>query len=263
MLVKSVPPNLLLLLIRFGLRVTNKSVLHIASFESRSLRHNFIGTEHALCALARLPDSRLHKFLMRRAADIRTIRHGVMDQDGLGPADRRCRPGILTPRLKKVIAIAADQASQAKHLTAPQSLFVAIVTEGQGVAIRVLKSLGFDTEQLQQEWPETAIPHRVPILRLKPGELVWYVHQTQGAKKPLAFVFSQKGAGYYIFDGQTGTYYNGRDQTWPDKFMEISKLGYEWLGDARSDGIVPDDWEPPEQDARRDGIVARIQNGEL
>lgn len=238
-------------------------MVHIASFESWSLRHNFIGTEHALCALARLPDSRLHEFLMRRGADIRTIRHGVTDVNGLGPAEQRRRPGILTPRLKKVIAIAADQASQAKQLTAPQSLFVAMVTEGQGVAIRVLKSLGFDTEQLQQEWPETVIPHRVPILRLKPGELIWYVHQTQGAKKPLAFIISQKGVGCYMFDGQTGTYYDGRDQTWPDKFVEITKLGYEWLGDARSHGIVPHDWEPPEQDARRDGIVARIQNGEL
>src|SRR4030095_17005252 len=114
------------------------------------------------------------------------------DVDGTGPAEQRRRPEILTPRLKKVIAIAAGQASQAKHLTAPQSLFVAIVTEGQGVAIRVLKSLGFDLEQLQHGWPEAAIPHSVPILRLKPGELIWYVHQTQGAKKPLAFIISQK-----------------------------------------------------------------------
>jgi len=237
-------------------------VLYVASFESLNLRHNFVGTEHVLCALARLPDSRLHGFLMRRGADLRTIRHGVMDVDGLGPADQRRRPETLTPRLKKVIAIAAVQASQAKHLTAPQSLFAGIVAEGQGVAIRVLKSLGFDPEQLQQGWPEAAIPHSVPVLRLKPGELIWYVHQTEGAKKPLAFILSSKGAGCYIFDGQTGTYYDGRDQTWPDKFIEITKLGYEWLGDARSHGIVPYDWEP-EQDARRDGIVTRIQNGEL
>jgi hypothetical protein len=172
-------------------------------------------------------------------------------------------PRLLTPRLKKVIAIAAEQAQQARHLTKPQSLFVAIINEGQGVAIRALKSLGFNLEQLLQAWPETAIPHCVPILRLKPGELIWYVHQTQGAKKPLAFILGHKGAGCYIFDGQTGTYYNGRDQTWPDKFMEISKLGYVWLADARSQGIVPNDWEPPEQDLRRDGIVTRIQNGEL
>ncbi len=261
--IKTMPPSLLLLLIRLGLPATNKRMLHIASFESWSLRHNFIGTEHALCALARLPDSRLHESLMRCSADIGTIRQGVIDVDGLGPPEQHRRPCILTPRLKKVVAIAADQAPQAKHLTSPQSLFVAIVTEGQGVAMRVLKSLGFDPEQLQQEWPETAIPHSVPLLRLKPGELIWYVHKTQGAKQPLAFIISRKGTGCYIFDGQTGTYYDGRDQTWPDKFMEISKLGYEWLGDARSHGIVPHDWEPPEQEARKDGIVAKIQNGEL
>jgi len=258
----SVPPNLLLLLIRLGLRATNERVLHIASFESRSLRHNFIGTEHALCALAQLPDSRLHEFFMRRGADICTIRHGVTDIDGLGPADQRRKPRILTPRLKKVIAIAANQAHQANHLTVPQSLFVAMVTEGQGVAIRVLKTLGFDLEQLQQIWPETATPHRVPILRFRPGELIWFVHRVHGAKKPLAFILDHK-AGFYVFEGQTGTHCTGLSETWPGKLSEITELGYIWLPDARSQGIVPTEWEPPEQDARKDGIIARIQNGEL
>src|SRR5260221_13458084 len=115
--IKSMPPNLLLFFIRLGLRATNKRVLRIASFESWSLRHNFIGTEHVLCALARLSDSRLHEFFMCRGADTSTIRHGVMDVAGLGPVEQRRRSSVLTPRLKKVIAIAADQASQAKHLT--------------------------------------------------------------------------------------------------------------------------------------------------
>jgi hypothetical protein len=213
--------------------------------------------------LAGLPDSRLREFFMRHGADISTVRRGVMDIDGLGPEGQSRQPTILTPRLKKVIAIARDQSSQVKHLTAAQSLFVAIASEGQGVAIRVLESLGFDLEQLRQVWPETATPHSVPILRLQPGKSIWYVHETQGMEKPLAFILGHKGAGCYVFDGEKGTYYDGCDQTWPDKFIEIRKLGYIWLPDARLRGIVPPEWEPPEQDARKDGVILRIEDGEL
>lgn len=256
------PPRLLLLLIRTGLPVTQERLMKIASLESRSMRHNFIGTEHALCALARLRDSRLHEFFMQGSIGIDDLRRGVIEVSGLGPTGQSRLPSILTPRLKKVIAIAAEQAPQAKHLTVPQSLFAAIITEGQGVAMRVLKALGYDREQLLQMWPEAAIPHSVPILRLKPRELIWFVHGAEGVNQSLAFVLDNK-AGVYIFDGRVGIHYTGREQSWVEKLMEITKSGYVWLADARSQGIVPDDWEPPEQDARKDGIVTRIQNGEL
>lgn len=260
--ITTMPPRLLLFFIRAGLAVTSKRLMKLASVESQSLRHNFIGTEHAMLALARLPDSRLNECFKQGGVGVDDLRRGVIEVTGLGPVGPSPVPSILTPRLKKVIAIAKEQAPQAKHLTVPQSLFVGIITEGQGTAMRVLKSLGFAPEQLLRMWPEAAIPHHVPIQRYKPRELLWFVHRAEGGKRPLAFVIDNK-AGVYIFEGGNGIHYTGPGHTWVDKLMEITNNGYVWLADARAERIVPDDWEPPEQDARRDGILARIQNGEL
>src|SRR5262245_21391819 len=107
------PPNLLLLLIRAGLPITNERVLQIGGAESRRLRHNFIGTEHVLCALARIPDLRVGQFFAERGAGIHNIRAGVVNAVGLGPPGSPPPWRVLTPRLKKVVAIAADQASEA------------------------------------------------------------------------------------------------------------------------------------------------------
>jgi len=142
------PPRLLLLLLRVGLPVTCNRVLRIASFESRNMGHPFIGTEHVLCALVRLPDSRLRQLFAQRGIGIETVRCGVTDVDGLGP--HHYSPRVMTPRLKKVLAIADSEAARAKHLTVPQSLLLGIVIEGRGVATRVLKSLDFDLTLLRE-----------------------------------------------------------------------------------------------------------------
>ena len=142
------PPRLLLFLLRVGFPITCSSVLRIASFESRNLGHNFIGTEHVLCALVRLPDSRLRELFAQRGIGIDAVRSGVTDVDGLGP--HHYVPKALTPRLKKILAIAESEAARAKHLSVPQSLLLGIVIEGGGVATRVLKSLGFDLTRLRE-----------------------------------------------------------------------------------------------------------------
>jgi ATP-dependent Clp protease ATP-binding subunit ClpA len=77
------PPRLALFLIRAGFPATVKQVLSIACFESRNLGHNFIGSEHVLCALVRLPDSRLQQIFGQRGAAIEIVRSGVVDVDTL------------------------------------------------------------------------------------------------------------------------------------------------------------------------------------
>jgi len=77
----NMPPGLVIFLIRVGFPATVKQLLSIACFESRNLGHNFIGSEHVLCALVRLPDARLRQILAQRDADIERIRRGVVDVD--------------------------------------------------------------------------------------------------------------------------------------------------------------------------------------
>jgi ATP-dependent Clp protease ATP-binding subunit ClpC len=145
------PPRLLLFLFRAGLSVTVDRVLSIACFESRNLGHNFIGSEHVLCALVRTPDLRIRHLLTQRDVDLEKIRSGVVSVDTLGPHQRSRQFRPMTPRLKRTLPIAESEATRLPHLSIPQSLFLGILIEGQGVAVRVLKQLRFDVGQLRHD----------------------------------------------------------------------------------------------------------------
>jgi ATP-dependent Clp protease ATP-binding subunit ClpA len=145
------PSRLTLFLIRAGFPATVKQVLGIAGFESRNLGHNFIGSEHVLCALVRLPDARLRQLFAHGDTDIERIRSGVVDVDTVGPHQhsRAFRP--MTPRLKRILPIAESERARLTHLTVPQSLLLGILIEGGGVGVRVLKALKFDLRQTRHD----------------------------------------------------------------------------------------------------------------
>ncbi len=155
----SVSPSLQLFLIRIGFPATVSRIMDIARFESRNLGHNFIGSEHVLCALVRLPDSRLCQLFAQRDADIEKIRSGVVSVDTLGSHQRSHKFRPMTPRLKRILPIAESEAARLRHLTVPQSLLLGIIIEGGGIAVRVLRSLKFDIGKMRQnlETPNTAL----------------------------------------------------------------------------------------------------------
>ncbi|MDR3456568.1 MAG: Clp protease N-terminal domain-containing protein [Verrucomicrobiae bacterium] len=143
-------PKLQLLLIRLGFPATVSRVMDIAAFESRNLGHNFVGSEHVLCALVRLPDSRLHQLFSQLGADSGKIRSGVASVDTIGPHQHSVRFRPMTPRLKRILTIAESEAARLRHLTVPQSLLLGIIIEDHGVAVHVLRSLKYDLGKIQQ-----------------------------------------------------------------------------------------------------------------
>ena len=122
----------------------------IESRRNWRLGHNFIGSEHVLCALVGLPDLRLCQLFAQRDADVQRVRDGVISIATLGPNHDSHQIRPWTPRLQRIIPIAEAEADRFKHLTLPQSLLLGIVIEGQGVAVRVLESLRFDLVQLKE-----------------------------------------------------------------------------------------------------------------
>jgi len=143
--------SLQIFLIRIGFPATFSRVMDIACFESRNLGHTFIGTEHVLCALVRLPDLQLRRLFAMRDASIEKVRSGVIREvwgAGTHQLSHKYRP--MTPRLKQVVQIAETEAARLRHLSFPQSLLLGIVIEGRGVAFHVLKHLNFDFGELRQ-----------------------------------------------------------------------------------------------------------------
>ncbi len=151
---------------RFTQRARN--VLILAQEEAQRLRHNYIGTEHLLLGLVREGNGLAARVLMQMGVDLREVRRRVEAIIGLG---KRVVPGEieLTPRAKKVIELARDEARRLNHhYVGTEHLLLGLVREGEGIGADVLKSLGVNLSQVRLEVMRALenLPAKSPIHRV-------------------------------------------------------------------------------------------------
>lgn len=96
----------------------------------------------------------------------------------------------------------------------------------------------------------------------KPGELVWFINPLHGPGSALGFVRNHSG-GAFIYGGHTGSHFTGYSEKWDKKMAELRAQGYLSLRDARLAGWVPDNWQPPVDEAEKDDAVVKIREGIL
>src|SRR6202011_1407215 len=86
-----------------------KKVLALASKEAQALHHSYVGTEHLLLGLVREGEGVAAKVLTSLGVDLEKVRKEVEDIIGRGDHPVYGEIG-LTPRAKKVIELAVDEA---------------------------------------------------------------------------------------------------------------------------------------------------------
>lgn len=119
-----------------------RKILALAQEEAQRFQHNYIGTEHLLLGLVRLGDSTAGRVLNSLGVELDKVRDAV--EFIIGRGDRIVLGEIgLTPRAKKVIELAVDEAHRLEHdYIGTEHLLLGLVREGQGIAAGVLESLG-------------------------------------------------------------------------------------------------------------------------
>jgi ATP-dependent Clp protease ATP-binding subunit ClpC len=128
-----------------------RRVLSLAQEEAQRFNHNYIGTEHILLGLARETDGVAARVLTSLGVELTKIRSAVEFIIGRG---ERPSPGDigLTPRAKKVIELAVDEARRlGHHYIGTEHLLIGIMRESEGVAAGVLESLGVNLEKVRSE----------------------------------------------------------------------------------------------------------------
>jgi ATP-dependent Clp protease ATP-binding subunit ClpA len=128
-----------------------RKVLSFAQEEAQRLLHNYIGTEHLLLGLLRESEGIAATVLFKLGVDLNKVRSTVGFIIGRGD---RVVPGEigLTPRAKKVIELAVDEARRMNHqYVGTEHLLLGLVREGEGIAAGVLESLGVRLEQVRRE----------------------------------------------------------------------------------------------------------------
>ena len=128
-----------------------RRVLSLAQEEAQRFNHNYIGTEHILLGLVRETEGVAARVLLNLNVELVKVRSAVEFIIGRG---ERPTPGEigLTPRAKKVIELAVDEARKLNHhYIGTEHLLIGLMREGEGVAAGVLESLGVGLEKVREE----------------------------------------------------------------------------------------------------------------
>ena len=128
-----------------------RRVLSLAQEEAQRFNHNYIGTEHILLGLARETDGVAARVLSNLGVELSKVRSAVEFIIGRG---EHPSPGDigLTPRAKKVIELAVDEARRlSHHYIGTEHLLIGLMREGEGVAAGVLESLGVSLDKVRAE----------------------------------------------------------------------------------------------------------------
>jgi len=128
-----------------------RRVLTLAQEEAQRFNHNYIGTEHLLLGLVREGEGVAAKVLANLGVELNKVRSAV--EFIIGRGDRAVLGEIgLTPRAKKVIELAVDEARRLNHgYIGTEHLLLGLVREGEGIAAGVLESLGVNLERVRAE----------------------------------------------------------------------------------------------------------------
>jgi hypothetical protein len=128
-----------------------QQVLALARREADRFSHNFVGTEHLLLGLIRLGQGVAVNVLGKMGLDLESVRTEVEKQIGTGPDQKMFGNIPYTPRVKKVLSLAAKEARALNHTyVGTEHILLGLLREGDGVAARVLANLGVNTEVTRQ-----------------------------------------------------------------------------------------------------------------
>ncbi|MBI3953531.1 MAG: AAA family ATPase, partial [Chloroflexi bacterium] len=128
-----------------------RRVLTLAQEEAQRFNHNYIGTEHILLGLVREGDGVAAKVLASLGVDLSKVRSAIEFIIGKGEKQVSGEVG-LTPRAKRVIELAVDEARRLNHhYIGTEHLLLGLLREGEGVAAGVMESLGVNLEKVRSE----------------------------------------------------------------------------------------------------------------
>jgi len=130
---------------RFTQRAQKAIIL--AQQEAKRLNHDYLGTEHILLGLVALGEGVAAQVLQDLGIDLKKVRREVEKMVGAGDNIILVGEVPFSPRAKKVLELAVQEAQDMGHnYVGTEHLLLGLIREEEGVAAKVLESLGASLE---------------------------------------------------------------------------------------------------------------------
>ncbi len=128
-----------------------RQVVVLAQEEARTLKHNYIGTEHILLGLLREEEGVAARALRSLGVTVERARDRVVAI--VGPGEEATSGQIpFTPRAKKVLELALREALSLGHnYIGTEHILLGLVQENEGVGARILLDLDAGAEKVRAE----------------------------------------------------------------------------------------------------------------
>ena len=124
-------------------------VLVIAQEEARRMGHNYVGTEHILLGTVK-EESSVSSLLEKLDVTYERVCDEIEELVGMGDFNFSEAFGY-TPRTKRVLEMSREEAAKLQqNYVGVEHILLALLLEREGVANRILRDIGVDTQQLYQ-----------------------------------------------------------------------------------------------------------------
>src|SRR5437868_5922259 len=129
-----------------------RRVMGLARQEAQRFNHEYIGTEHILLGLIQEGSGVAANVLRNLDIDLDKIRREVEKIVQSGPSMVTMGQLPFTPRAKKVLELAVEEASNLGHnYIGTEHLLLGLIRENEGIAAQVLLNLGTKLEEVREE----------------------------------------------------------------------------------------------------------------
>ena len=128
-----------------------QNALNSALGFASELGHSYIGSEHLLLGLLSTADCAASKILSARGIKSESVKNTIIEVTGIGSPEQ-ISPSNMTPSIKKIIEVSAYESTKSNHsYIGTEHLLLAMLSDGDCVAVRMLESLGASVSELKSD----------------------------------------------------------------------------------------------------------------
>ena len=126
----------------------SRKALNLAKKEMKELHHPFVGSEHLLLGILSLKNSLTNK-LRTYNLTYKRFRDELIRVVGI--SNETSNWFLYTPLLKRILERVINDAKDLDEEITVNNLFLSIIAEGEGVAVRILMSLNIDIDKIYKD----------------------------------------------------------------------------------------------------------------